>query len=281
MDEVNGTSWRELATSKLGSGSPLSILFGPIKVPDGETNETVQFPGSAVLIFMLRWFLIQRIKEHKILDLYDRFVVTRTDHYYVCRHDFASLDLSGNRIWLPVGEDWGGYTDRHMVVGGDNLIDALDMMTDMILRPFDPSPHLTRPVGGTLRFGMHHNGEAFMRHVWGMRNLTVSRFPRVMYVCATAADKSDFMTATLESEHAPGLLAKYGEEYDVARRCIDHPEMRPDPVDFCGGCRWLEAAFDCEERVNHFASAYRTSREVAIRSEMEEGRCLHEVNVTS
>ena len=89
-----------------------------MKVPDGETNGTVQFPGSAVLVFMLRRFLIQRIREHNILEMYDRFVVTRTDHYYVCRHDFTSLDLSGNRIWLPAGEDWGGYTDRHMVVGG-------------------------------------------------------------------------------------------------------------------------------------------------------------------
>ena len=49
----------------------------------------------------------------------------------VAAYDFTSPDLAGNRVWLPTGEDWGGYTDRHMVVGGVHLIDALVMMTDM------------------------------------------------------------------------------------------------------------------------------------------------------
>ncbi|EJK65538.1 hypothetical protein THAOC_13587 [Thalassiosira oceanica] len=246
VDEVNGTSWREthLPTFKdLAATNGPSILFGPLRVFDEEKNKTVQFAGSAMLIFMIRWFLIQKIHEQGILEKYDRFVVTRTDHFYACHHSFMSLDLSDGRIWLPVGQDFGGYTDRHMVVGGENLIDALDLMTDMILKPFDPSPHLAEAKAG--RFGPHHNSESFLKHVWDSRNLTVSRLPRVMYVCAVSSDTSHFKIAKIPSEHAPGLLAKYQKEYDAARQCSN--EMRPDPLEFCGHCQWQRTYLDCNE----------------------------------
>lgn len=275
VDEVNGTSWREthLPTFKdLAATNGPSILFGPLRVFDEEKNKTVQFAGSAMLIFMIRWFLIQKIHEQGILEKYDRFVVTRTDHFYACHHSFMSLDLSDGRIWLPVGQDFGGYTDRHMVVGGENLIDALDLMTDMILKPFDPSPHLAEAKAG--RFGPHHNSESFLKHVWDSRNLTVSRLPRVMYVCAVASDTSHFKIAKIPSEHAPGLLAKYQKEYDAARQCSN--EMRPDPLEFCGHCQWQRSTFDCEMRIKHVGNTYHVSREEAIRGELTKGHCLHE-----
>ena len=71
-----------------------SILFGGIKGHD----------GSGIVFLMMRYFLSQHILASDVLDKYDRFVVTRTDHFYNCTHWFTKCDLKDNTIWVPYGQ---------------------------------------------------------------------------------------------------------------------------------------------------------------------------------
>mmetsp|Transcript_31333 Transcript_31333/g.66686 ORF Transcript_31333/g.66686 Transcript_31333/m.66686 type:complete len:326 (-) Transcript_31333:471-1448(-) len=198
LDLVNGTEWRETHLPKfraaLVESKGSTILFGPLK----------GFAGSGMLIFMIRWFLVEHLKEHDIVNKYDRFVITRTDHFYFCRHEFSKLDLRDNTIWVPEGEEWGGYTDRHLVVGRENLFDALDIMPQLIGKPFEYDE------------SKHHNTERFIKFVWMSKSLNVKKFPRVMFTCGTDFDAGWRKAAWVSG--IPGVFAKYKDEFFLARR---------------------------------------------------------------
>lgn len=208
IDLVNGTSWREthlplfIDVNKQRANwtrgvDPVvcrpSVLFGGIK----------GFHGSAMLIFMLRWFVVQHILSERILHKYDRFCVTRTDHYYICPQNYSELDLRERNIWVPSGEDYGGYNDRHLVVGRANVLDALDLVPYLIGNPFHYDYH------------KHYNSESFLKYVWAQKNLTVRRFQRGMFIASTGLDpgkKKPF-------NRNPNLFVKYPSEFEEAVRC--------------------------------------------------------------
>jgi uncharacterized membrane protein YgcG len=75
----SSSSWRQSLLSQ--SAPTLPTLFG------GVTN----YSGSGAIVFSMRWFLSQRIQELQLTHIYDRFIITRTDHYYQCPHDISTL----------------------------------------------------------------------------------------------------------------------------------------------------------------------------------------------
>ena len=77
IDLINGTSWRE--THLPYFTRKRTGLLGGVK---GHL-------GSGAIIFMIRWFLSQHLLGNPdVLNQYDRFVITRADHYYQCQHDY-------------------------------------------------------------------------------------------------------------------------------------------------------------------------------------------------
>jgi hypothetical protein len=48
---------------------------------------------------------------NKIIEKYDRIIITRSDMYYIHKHSI----LSNDHIWIMNSEDHGGYCDRFMV----------------------------------------------------------------------------------------------------------------------------------------------------------------------
>ena len=73
-------------------------------------------------------------KQDGVLDRYERFIVTRSDFVWLCPHPPLSL-LDAGSLWIPDGEDYGGLTDRHLVVARENATDSLDLIHDVLLRP--------------------------------------------------------------------------------------------------------------------------------------------------
>ena len=63
------------------------------------------------LLLFYRWFLWKNLKEHDLLDKYDRFVVTRSD--YMHTHE---LPVDGESILIPSFEFHGGVTDRLAII---------------------------------------------------------------------------------------------------------------------------------------------------------------------
>lgn len=91
-----------------------------------------QHPGSAGILIFMRWFLMEMIKKHDLINLYDRFVITRSDYIYTLPHPSLKY-LDKENIWIPYGEQYGGYTDRHVVISNRDIFSYLNIFETIIL----------------------------------------------------------------------------------------------------------------------------------------------------
>lgn len=159
--------------------------------------------GSGAIIFVLRVLLQQNIRRLSLHEKYDRFVVTRSDHYYGCSHNLDDLD---NRyMWIPGGEDYLGITDRHLVCNSSHILKALNILPPVVLNP----QKYWNVVG-------HINPERLIKHRWVEEELwdVVRRFPRNMFTCATRNDTSRWALPNFSGSTIPeGVYLKYVEEY--------------------------------------------------------------------
>ena len=80
----------------------------------------------------------------------------------------------------------GSLTDRHLVVESDNLLDAIDIIVPLIMKPF------------SFNWNIHHNTERYVKHVWAEKKLSG-------------------LSTYYEVEGAPGLFLKYNTEWRDAR----------------------------------------------------------------
>lgn len=184
----NGT-WRELATAYNFTG----LLGG--------TKESTR--GSGAIVFMLRHYISQILVQDGLLDQYDRFVLTRSDHYYGCLHDLRDLDPE--YIWLPEGENYGGVTDRHVVVSRAHVLKVLNILPPVIA---DPHKYMGQKFV---------NPEKLIRRRWAEENVLqfVRRFDRMMFTCAKEGDESRWRKVSLPV--AEGVRVKYPKEYNLTK----------------------------------------------------------------
>jgi hypothetical protein len=166
--------------------------------------------SSTAISFMARYWLSQRLREGGILEQYDRFVLTRSDHFYKCEHDLSLLDPQ--YIWVPAGEDYGGITDRHMVCHRTHMLPSMDMYPHFLSHP-------EKYLFGSRT--MKENAERMIRLRWiekGLYPHQVRRFPRVMYTAATKADTSRWSKVLpWQKLNADGLLTKYPLAYNFTQ----------------------------------------------------------------
>ena len=168
--------------------------------------------GSGAIIFMFRWFLSNKLQELNLIAKYDRFVVTRSDHYYLCPHDFRQLHPL--YMWVPRGQDYRGICDRHLVANRDHILKALDILPPLLLHPDKYYKQLTKP---------NYNSERFLLHRWAEEGLTkwLRRFPRTMFTCATEFDTSRWSKGKFPVKE--GVFMKYPAEYEEAHEgCAVH-----------------------------------------------------------
>ena len=192
IDLIDGPSWRN---DLLPLVYEKSWVLGGIKGYD--------FVGSGSIGLMMRWFLAQRLQQERLIEKYDHFVVTRSDHYYVCDHRKEFNAINSGVLMVPKGEDYGGITDRHLVVGRDNLLKALNVLPPILRNPHQ-YVHLFDATFG-------NNLERLLAYRWMEEGLTVQRFDRIMFVCGEAGDET--RTTQLGMETPDGVRLKYAKEY--------------------------------------------------------------------
>ena len=95
-----------------------------------------EHPGSAGIVIYLRWLLLKNLIENNLINKYDRFIITRSDFIYQINHPDV-LKMNGNYIWIPDGEDYGGYTDRHVILSQKTIEPYLNILTNMIINSND------------------------------------------------------------------------------------------------------------------------------------------------
>ena len=136
---------------------------------------------------------------------YTHFIVTRTDFQWLAPHPPLHL-LDDRHVWIPEGEDYQGYNDRHAVCSRKNIAIYLKFFETMI------------------------NGEAFdfldpyksLNHEYQLKlhliyqGIRVGRFKNVAYL--TGVQDAQTNCATVKTKLVDGVVypCKYPGEVDSA-----------------------------------------------------------------
>jgi len=161
--------------------------------------------GSAAILIFYRWLLGQKLVENDLIDKYDRFIVTRSDYLYCAPHPPLEM-LSPDHIWMPEGETYGGYTDRHLVASSKDIIKCIDLMDDIILAP--------EKLYRRMRISKYWNLERvialhFKKNKLGKK---VRIFPPVMFTVRGEGTKTRWKAG--EYDNKLGLYIKYCNEFE-------------------------------------------------------------------
>jgi hypothetical protein len=98
----------------------------------GIKDDANQHPGSAGILIFFRWFLLYKLKETNLIHTYERFVITRSDFIYQLPH-LKMEYLNKEKIWIPNGEQYGGFTDRHVILSTSNIEKYLNILNNFVL----------------------------------------------------------------------------------------------------------------------------------------------------
>ena len=175
----------------------------------GVVDKNLQQLGSAGILIFYRWFLLKNIIDNNLLNKYDRFIITRSDYIYLSDHAPIYL-LHPDFIWMPEGENYGGFSDRHIVVSPKKLINSLNLMDDIIHRPYELKTNMSlirKEVGSwNLEKAIYFH---FMRN-----NLIkdVRIFPRTMFAGKDVNTSTSWGKGIYKKEL--GYYIKYQGEYD-------------------------------------------------------------------
>jgi hypothetical protein len=77
--------------------------------------------------------LLKNLLENNVINAYDRFIITRSDFIYQLPHPKMEL-MNKDFIWIPDGEKYGGFTDRHVVLSKKNIVQYLNILNNLVLR---------------------------------------------------------------------------------------------------------------------------------------------------
>ena len=103
--------WRALLAVK-------GIWQGRIQSPEPQ-------PTASSIQTFCRWLLLHGLRQDGVLDRYDRFVLTRSDFFWLSSHPPLDV-LDPDMIWVPEGQDYGGLNDRHLVASRQNIGNCLE-----------------------------------------------------------------------------------------------------------------------------------------------------------
>jgi hypothetical protein len=162
--------------------------------------------GSGALVFMFRFYLSQKLVENKLLAIYNRFVVTRSDHYYLCVHDLSQL--SNDYLWVPDGSDHHGICDRHFIASNKTILSALDILPPLVRNPEEYQEQVqTYP----------YNTERFLLLRWEQEGLKplIQRFNRTLFLVASSKDSTRWKPKGNYIKNLDVYL-KYSQEYRLS-----------------------------------------------------------------
>ena len=191
LDAVGcGDQWRQLCALE-------SNVMGGI--PYCGQNEG---KGSGAMIQASLLEVYNRLTSDGVASQYTHFVLTRADHVYGCPHPFPS-----NSVMIPVGEDYGGITDRHLVAPREHFLKAVNVSAILC----NAASYASRNP---------ENVEILLALFFSDLGLPIERFQRNMFLIRTKTDstrwsKGDDLDDVLQKF---GVLIKYPTELELAKQ---------------------------------------------------------------
>jgi cephalosporin hydroxylase len=183
-------------------------------------------PGSGALQMIFRWYLRECLCREQLLDIYDQFVITRSDFIYTAPHPNTHV-LDPKWIWLPAGEDYGGLVDRHTVVSAKDIVHTLSIIADVLRHPDEWIELMSQMP--------HQNIECALRGYFERQGLLarVRRFPYIMYSVRGEKDPSRWSGGTFDQETK--RFIKYPSEHAIVSSQGTRYKSQAD------WCLWSEA----------------------------------------
>jgi hypothetical protein len=167
-------NWNELLT--IGNN-----LFGGVRRPG--------IHGTGGILLFFKSLLLKNIEISGLLNKYDRFVITRSDFYWMSPHPTLDL-LDPNFVWVPDGQAAFGFTDRHVVLSSKNIVEYLTLL-DLLL-----TGDKTALQSVANRTGM--NLESFYYSYYNQKDdlKTIKRFPYIMCLVRGESDDTKSVIGT-------------------------------------------------------------------------------------
>lgn len=169
--------------------------------------------GCGAIFMFYRWWLLYCLRQNNLIDKYDRFIITRSDYFYIGYPSPESFD--SEKIYIPEGEDYGGLNDRHMVVPKKHLENCLDL-----IRPIFECPDLFfEELKNDKDLNQHHSldNERHLNFMMKRNKLKekVERFEPLMYTVRSAHETSRWSWGVYSSFHK--MFIKYHGEYHLCK----------------------------------------------------------------
>jgi|LGOV01.1.fsa_nt_gb hypothetical protein len=119
--------------------------------------------------------------------------------------------LSRKYIWIPFGEDYGGYTDRQIIASVANVEAVLSIADDIFLRPDQLFERMRGKAGWNL--------ERFIKHQFDHYGLSknVRRSPCSMYTVRAEGGHTRWSEGHFNEQL--GYYVKYSGEHRSYQRC--------------------------------------------------------------
>jgi hypothetical protein len=76
---------------------------------------------------------LKNLIDNDLINKYDRFVITRSDFIYQLPHPKVKF-MNENCIWIPDGEHYYGYTDRHVILSKNNIESYCNILNNFVLK---------------------------------------------------------------------------------------------------------------------------------------------------
>lgn len=146
------------------------------------------------------------IQELNLDKEYDRFIITRSDYLYNEFHPPIDL-LSPEYVWIPEGEDWRGYCDRHWVLSKQHLKSCLNLLEPIFCQ--------TDILFNLMKHKSDWNSESYIKLIFDMNNIEVKRFPRTQFLIR-ASTQSRTWTKGIYDENLQVTIA-YPTEYESVK----------------------------------------------------------------
>lgn len=127
----DGIKYAELS-HKFGKGFKHNEWRKYKEIKDNWLGGIDERPGSGLYLSYNYWKLLENLRDLESRNIsYERYIITRSDFMWVVEHPPLNL-LSPRFIWIPEGEDYYGYNDRHAVCSKKNITRYLSMFEYML-----------------------------------------------------------------------------------------------------------------------------------------------------
>jgi hypothetical protein len=192
-DSIVGQDWRQLFSIK---GNFLG----------GLSDDNGRVAGSGGISMFFRWYLKRcLLQEPGLLDRYNRYVLTRSDFMYLSPH-YPLANLEASQLWLPLGEDYHGYTDRHLIADRQTFLSAISLLDPILQSPGE----LAQELEGRQDY---LSFEGYIGYAFRKAGLTsiLRRYPYTMHAVRHPDGRTSWSHGTFNERL--GYCIKYKPEY--------------------------------------------------------------------